>query len=877
MIVDTAASRWLAHASWLAERYNTSVVPAELGGAVDAVRRWLSLGRGVLVTGDAGSGKSTVLSRLAAEATQHGAHVVHISATAPLAAVAHGALLAHEIVTGERSEARAPALLRLLDEELRGSISNIVVVDDLELLDAASLIVVDRLARRDDVLVVVSAHRGALGAAARDFIADRRVAEVRLAPLGFWGMSSLLSERLGGPAEANLISSAAARSAGNPAVAAALIDAARFSGVIALVDGLWTETGSFDTVPHDMVVPALTRRLTPEAVAALETLAWTGPVTFDDAVQLVGPDVLAALGEQERVTVYRSSRGDTVTVSPPALSHALRARMDDVRRRLLARNVEEVFGAAYEAVPAPHSELVERLVASRHDDPAHLRWAAELAALVHERAAVQDASRRADWRAEPSVTAAVNFIDSLMARPEPEQLDEIFTATPILASDPGAVVATFRSRQAQWLLWQNQDLAAATSFLREHAHQLGPAGEVLEAQALMFEISWGTVIAEEDTVQRLRLSGPNMHAQVWSVLARAGLLLEHGRAEQSLQLLDDGPQPADDSPLKRYTEAARSDALLLLGRVDEAEQWARGLLEESYDALDPLGIRVHSLKLAEVLYLTGNPDAAWQVLATSLRLGPPSPFGIAYYERTLALGAVLRADAGDVTLARVLEGDLAEYPLTYRPVLGSMRAWAQAAILYADGDATGADDLLYEQAVRDRSRRSLASALLCLSSRRSPLDPQRAEELCQLYEQAPLPLFEPIVRLHWSLACGTEDDIMASLRSANSEAAAPLSLAALDVLDQRRREHGRAPLTPAEIEELTHSSFLPRQGEAGAGAGELSEREREVAFLAKAGLSNRDIAGRLFLSVRTVENHMYRVLKKLGLDSRADLRTWAPE
>jgi DNA-binding NarL/FixJ family response regulator len=55
----------------------------------------------------------------------------------------------------------------------------------------------------------------------------------------------------------------------------------------------------------------------------------------------------------------------------------------------------------------------------------------------------------------------------------------------------------------------------------------------------------------------------------------------------------------------------------------------------------------------------------------------------------------------------------------------------------------------------------------------------------------------------------------------------------------------------------------------------LSDREREVALLARAGLSNRQIADRLVLSVRTVENHMSRALRKLGCTTRADLDFWS--
>ena len=52
----------------------------------------------------------------------------------------------------------------------------------------------------------------------------------------------------------------------------------------------------------------------------------------------------------------------------------------------------------------------------------------------------------------------------------------------------------------------------------------------------------------------------------------------------------------------------------------------------------------------------------------------------------------------------------------------------------------------------------------------------------------------------------------------------------------------------------------------------LSPRERRVAELAAAGLSNKQIADRLGLSARTVGNHLYRIFPKLGVTSRAALR-----
>jgi DNA-binding NarL/FixJ family response regulator len=54
----------------------------------------------------------------------------------------------------------------------------------------------------------------------------------------------------------------------------------------------------------------------------------------------------------------------------------------------------------------------------------------------------------------------------------------------------------------------------------------------------------------------------------------------------------------------------------------------------------------------------------------------------------------------------------------------------------------------------------------------------------------------------------------------------------------------------------------------------LTDREREVVELVAAGLSNRDTATRLFLSERTVESHIRRVLAKTNLTSRTELTRW---
>jgi DNA-binding NarL/FixJ family response regulator len=68
---------------------------------------------------------------------------------------------------------------------------------------------------------------------------------------------------------------------------------------------------------------------------------------------------------------------------------------------------------------------------------------------------------------------------------------------------------------------------------------------------------------------------------------------------------------------------------------------------------------------------------------------------------------------------------------------------------------------------------------------------------------------------------------------------------------------------------LGHLSRRPSQGD------QLSEREEEVLRLIARGFTNREIAARLDLSVKTIETYKARTMEKLGLDSRAAIVAYA--
>jgi len=111
------------------------------------------------------------------------------------------------------------------------------------------------------------------------------------------------------------------------------------------------------------------------------------------------------------------------------------------------------------------------------------------------------------------------------------------------------------------------------------------------------------------------------------------------------------------------------------------------------------------------------------------------------------------------------------------------------------------------------------------------------------------------------LATGRRDEAVIRLRAARAD---------LDRWPGWRRD---------EIDTLLHrlgGGPLDRVGGGPpAGEGELTAREREVAILLADGLTNAELARRLYISPKTAAVHVSNILMKLGMSSRAEVAAWA--
>lgn len=57
----------------------------------------------------------------------------------------------------------------------------------------------------------------------------------------------------------------------------------------------------------------------------------------------------------------------------------------------------------------------------------------------------------------------------------------------------------------------------------------------------------------------------------------------------------------------------------------------------------------------------------------------------------------------------------------------------------------------------------------------------------------------------------------------------------------------------------------------------LTARELEVLWLIVEGMENKEIAGKLVISPKTVEKHVQNILEKLGMSNRTQAAVWALE
>jgi DNA-binding CsgD family transcriptional regulator len=326
------------------------------------------------------------------------------------------------------------------------------------------------------------------------------------------------------------------------------------------------------------------------------------------------------------------------------------------------------------------------------------------------------------------------------------------------------------------------------------------------------------------------------------------------RPQQWSRVLEDFVRRYDHVTLLAFCRTCCADVFAANGRIDAAEAELEAAVRELTEAGQRSRCIPPAARLADIRTLQGRFDESEQLL-TGLEDEPEA------LQARVSL-RLARGEAGAAATLIVQRLDqLGWTNLLAAPLLGQL---VDARIVEGRSDAARAAasalDAIAVTPGRDRVAALAAAAHGRIALAEGGKDaPSLLQEAVNRYAALGLRLDAARARLDLarSLATVSPDVAVDTARHARTE---------LEALGAVRDADAAAALMRS----------LGAKGRAGPRAvGLLSRRELEVLRLVAEGLSNREIAERLFISPKTAEHHVSRIYAKLGLSSRAEAAAYA--
>lgn len=897
---------------------------AELS-AVDALLAAVPEGTAVLMLeGDAGIGKSTVWRAGVARARARGFRVLTAHPVASASAAAYSSL-AELLVDVDRAELdRLPALqrvaidrvlfrgedgdpgtdqravgaaLRSVLEHLAQSGPVLVAVDDLHLLDATSAVVLASVARR------VNGPIGFL-ATVRSGDGDRpwlepsrpdRLYRAQVHPMSVGALHAMINHELGRSLTRPRMTWVHEVSAGNPFYA------------LELARALDRDTGGTATLPTTLAELVRTRiaGLPEHTREALLTVACLADPTVDAVARANGNSVdwaVAALEEAERHGVVEID-GYRVNFSHPLLSRGVYAEATVEERRSMHRRLAEVVDSlesrarhrAMAGDDGPDEETVKAL--DEAADLARLRGAPAAAAELLDMAR----ARGGDTPERTLRAAACHFEGGYPARTR-ELLEHNISRL-----EPGE----FRARALYLLglvrLWENSS-SDAVSLLERAVGEPGvsPDRRVQMLVVLAFilfnagRVDRAIECVEEAVVQADSLGRADLRSQARPMRAVLSFLLGHGLDESELAGASDFDEP-EDMPLAMRPKTLQALLMLWTDRLDEAVDRLSGIAQRCSERGDESEWSFLDFQFGHVHLWRGDFAAAERVAEDSveraLRSHGDLPLFIALIVRVMVSAHLGREDQTRRFAAQA-------FTVGERCELSRLGVWLSTSLGFLEvslGDHAAAAEVL--SPLVDRwSMMTASTEIVTAAFLPDAIEAyigvgrlDEAQRLVDTLESNGRRLDRP-----WMLAVGARcralllaarGDLPGAIAAGDRaltehrRLSMPLELARTQLvigrLQHRRRQYDAATaIVSAALAtfERIGAQLWARQARAEldalAGrqnAAGLAESERRFAELAAQGMTNREIAGALFVSEKTVEANLSRVYRRLGIRSRGEL------
>jgi DNA-binding CsgD family transcriptional regulator len=860
---------------------------------LDRLGDWYRSGTsgGAVLTGPAGVGKTRLAEELGALASAAGrtsARAVGHPVTRhiPLGALAH--LLPYSVVSEANFELNDRAgLFHAAGAALRDASQGqrmVLTVDDIDQLDDTSLALLMPMTMKREVFLVATIRSGQpIPSAIASLIKDGHLERMDVGALADDEVANLLHRVLDGPVEQSALRRLHRLSGGNLQVLHELVRSARDQGSLVRGEHAWTlgdlpRSGALE----DLVASHLAH-VPEQAHQALDVLAIACQMGLADLEAFCPADLLEHLERDGLICVEVRDRRTIVDLVHPMYGEVLRARMTTLRLRSLQRSLAEqleLTGARRR--DDPMRLALWRLEAGGDVDGELLYRAGHLALIGRETVLAERFARAAADRGM-TIEAARLVVESASLRADAEEVERAAAAVWNHPDMGDADLTHFAIRRADVLFQARSDLDGALAVVGEalgrvcseseraklqahRASMLAGAGRPLEALAA------AEVVAITDS--------PRVRVEL--ALTRSAALLSVGRSDEAVLVARAGAAAQADLPPWQARRGLaghlinEAHALAYSGRYAQARQLVEPAAARAQAAGALAGWVWFELVLGEIARDTGRGHEAIQHFRTVAEAAESAGQGSAmvWARVGVAQGLLLLGEADAAEQALALADAAGHSPLsTSATTRERCRAWLMAS----RGDLSAARDHIAEQAnivTLDGVfvfEVALLHDLVRFGDAQSAV--ARLEGLARRVDG-------PLVRAMAAHARGVADGDIAMLEQAVDAFEAMDSLVyaaetAADLGDLYRRD-GDQRAASANGQRM--AQLLERVGGArtppllrGTGVDPLTSREREVALLAADGLATKEIATRLFLSKRTVDTHLDRIYRKLGISRREEL------
>ncbi|MET0454700.1 MAG: LuxR C-terminal-related transcriptional regulator [Mycobacterium sp.] len=829
--------------------------------------------RGVVLIGPAGVGKTTLARTVTAAMSTpvQWAACTESSRSIPLGAFAQWV---------QSSAARDPiALIGSARDSLLAQDDTIVGIDDAHLLDQLSATLLHQIAVEQTGRIVATVRSGEpVPDAVTSLWKDGYLERLDVQPFTKVQCISLIEKVLGGTLEGLSADVMWTSSSGNPLFVRHMVEGALEAKKLKVVDGVWQLRGA--TVISSGLAALLEARLehAGEGIDALRLLALSEPLDLDILCQLAGEDSVDAAEMQGLIRMDHDGSRLNARFSHPLFGDVVRRRIGTATARKLRGQIVKVLRERDLDSAGSRIRLAELYADSdQAADSSFLVSAAKDAVFLAnlplgERLARMAFERDGDLRAAELLSRTLLWqgraaeADDILTNFDPAELDEM-------------QVVLWGLPRLSILFWSMGDV--------ERAHQLLTLLEQRVTHPMLrsvIDAVGSAMLVHENRIDdglaaaRAVLSNPDAPGQAIDFAAfGSGLALPvagRGSEFEAIAARCNSELKSTDGMIRFMIRYGVVLSLVYTGELDAADdevaQCARFSSSGQF-----VGWAITKIMAGCVATYRGRfPDAVSSLEQALAALNAENSMPWRLVARLLlvrAYAALGQTENAERVLADANE-HIGPHMALHDPHAGIAKAWLAAA---RGGERTAVD---FARAAANAAHRSGQHAVEAEALHHAARfgDRSVAGRLAALVKKVDGGVVNLQSR-HAAAVAASDVDALDAV-SHDFEQAGYL-LSAADAAAQAAPLHDRAGDRQASAESITRAVHL-----AGACGGAstpairtavrplpLSPREREVATMVAAGLSNREIADRMSVAVRTVEGHVYRACIKLGVSDREAL------